>query len=100
MIKEQLQLDGTVGIFVPVKKLQLNCFKKHLRKTPIKLKDNIVQVRDDANIWKKVTIISKSRKIYCNKIISNQELTIGWDKMRSLYSGHKGNSKLLSDIKL
>ena len=48
MIKERLQLGSTVGIFAPVKKLQLNCFKKHLRKTPVKLKDCIVQLGDDA----------------------------------------------------
>ena len=49
MIKEKLQPDSTVGIFAPVKKLQLNCFKKHLRKTTVKLKDRKVQLGDYAN---------------------------------------------------
>ena len=42
------------------KKLQLNCIKKHLHKTAVKLKDCIVQLRDDANVWRKIAIISKS----------------------------------------
>ena len=75
MIKEQPQPDSTVGIFAPVKKLQLNCFKKHL-KAPVKLKNRIVQLGDDANIGRKMAIISKSREIDTNKIISNHELTI------------------------
>ena len=49
MIKEKLQPDITVGIFAPAKKLQLNSFKKHLRKTTVKLKDRIVQLGYDAN---------------------------------------------------
>ena len=76
MIKEQLQHDSTVGINAPVKKLQLNCFKKNLRKTPVKLKDRIVQLEGDANICRKIAIISKSTEIDCNRIISNHELTI------------------------
>ena len=42
MIKKQLQPDSTVGIFALVKKLQLNCFKKDLCKTVVKLKDHIL----------------------------------------------------------
>ena len=76
MVKERLQPDSTVGIFARVKKQQLNCFKKHLRKTPDKMKDRIVQLGDDANIWRKMGVISKSREIDCSKIISNHELTI------------------------
>ena len=49
MIKGKLQPDITVGIFAPAKKLQLSCFKKHLRKTTVELKDRIVQLGDDAN---------------------------------------------------
>ena len=71
------------------KKLQLNCIKKHLSKTAVKLKDCKVQLRDDANVWRKMAIISKSWKIDCTT--ASRSLM---DRMRSLYSGHKGKSKL------
>ena len=74
IIQERLQPD-TVGIFTQtVKKLQLNCFKKQLCKLPDKLKGRIAQLGDDANIWRKMAVISKSREIDCTKIISNHEL--------------------------
>ena len=76
MIKQSLQPDITVGIFAPVEKLQLNCFKKHLFETTVKLEDGIVQLRGDANIWRKMAIISKLREIDGNKIISNRDLNI------------------------
>ena len=71
-----MQPDITVGIFAPVEKLQLNCFKKHLFETTVKLEDGIVQLRGDANIWRKMAIISKLREIDGNKIISNRDLNI------------------------
>ena len=71
-----IKLDSTVGISAPVKNLQLNCFKKLLRITPVELKDCIVQLGDDANIWRKMVIIPRSREIDCNKIISNHELLL------------------------
>ena len=70
------------------KKLQLDCIKKHLHKTAVKLKDCIVQLRDDANVWRKMAIISKSWKI--DSTTASRSLM---DKMRSLYSGQKGKSK-------
>ena len=100
MIKERLQPDSVARIFAPVKKLQLNCFNKNFRKTPAKLKDPVVQLGGDANIWRKMAIISKSREIDCNKIISNHELIITppclMDRKRSFYGGHKGESKFMS----
>ena len=103
MIKERLQPDSTVGIFAPVRKLQLNGFKKHLRKVPVKLKDRIVQLGDDANICRKIGTISKSMETDCNKIISNHKLTITprclVNRTRFLYSEYKGKSKLLSVLK-
>lgn len=47
MIKKQLQPDITIGNFTLVKKLQLNSFKKHLRKNPVELKNSIIQLGDD-----------------------------------------------------
>ena len=47
MIKKQLQPDITIGNFALVKKLQLNSFKKHLRKKPVELKNRIIQLGDD-----------------------------------------------------
>ena len=70
------------------KKLQLNCIEKHLHKTAVKLKDCIVQLRDDANVWRKMAIISKLWKI--DSTTASRSLM---DKMRSLYSGQKGKSK-------
>ena len=86
-----MQPDSTVGIFAPVKKLQLNCFKKHLGKKPVKLKDRIVQLGDDANICRKMAITSKSMEIDCNNIIINHELTTTlYCLIERMYSGHKG----------
>lgn len=93
MIKERLQPHSIVRIFAPVKRLQLNFFQKYLRKTLVKLRDHIVQLGDDANFWRKVAIISKSREIDCNKIVRNYEVTITprclTDRMRFFSSGHK-----------
>ena len=71
------------------KKLQLNRIKKHLSKTAVKLKDCIVQPRDDANVWRKMAIVSKSWEIDCTT--ASRFLM---DRMHSLYSGQKGKSKL------
>ena len=71
------------------KKLQLNCIKKHLSKTAVKLKDCIVQLRDDANVWRKMAIISKSWETHCTT--ASRSLM---ERMRSLYNGQKGKSKL------
>ena len=70
-------------------KLQLNRIKKHLHKTAVKLKDSMVQLRDEANVWRKMAIISKSWKIDCTT--ASRSLM---DRMHSLYSGQKGKSKL------
>ena len=46
-----------------------------------------------------MAVISKSMEIDCNKIISNDELTITprclIDRTHSLYSGHRGKSTCL-----
>ena len=71
------------------KKLQLNYIKKHLSKTAVKMKDCIVQLWDEANVWRKMAIVSKSWEIDCTT--ASRCLM---DRMRSLYSGQKGKSKL------
>ena len=71
------------------KKLQLNCIKKHLSKTAVKLKDCIVQLGDDVNVWRKKAVISKSWETDCTT--ASRSLM---DRIRSLCSGLKGKSKL------
>ena len=66
------------------KKLQLNCIKKHLCKTAVKLNDCIVHLRDDANVWRKMEIISKSWETDCTT--ASRFLT---DRMRSLFTADR-----------
>ena len=70
------------------KKLQLNYIKKHLSKTAVKLKDCLVQLRDDANVWRKMAVISKSWETDCTTASRSS-----MDRMRSLYSGQKKKIK-------
>ena len=92
IIKERLQTDITARIFAPVKQLQVNCYKKHFWKTPVKLRDCILWFKDDANIWRKMAIISKLWEADCSKTISSHELIITprclMDATRSMCSGH------------
>ena len=91
MIKKQLQPDITIGNFALVKKLQLNSFKKHLRKKPVELKNRIIQLGDDLE--------GNGNYFQIKGNWLSHELTIAplclIDWTRSLHNAYKGKLKNL-----
>ena len=103
MIEERLKPNSVVKVFDPVKKLLLNTLKKASKTNHIKLKDREIRLGDDANIWRKIAIVSNSRDIDYNDIIGNYELSVTpqslMDAKRNLHDGGQGKSKLIEVIK-
>ena len=62
-----------------------------------------MQLGEDANIWRKIAIISDSREVDRDDIIANCELTVTprclMDRKQTLYSGYPGKSKLFTALK-
>ena len=63
MIKERLHPESTTKVFDPVKKFLLNVFKNAAKKNKVKMPDRVLQLSDDANLWRKIAIISAARQI-------------------------------------
>ena len=61
MIKERFLSESTS--FDPVKKLELKVCKTAAKKNKVSMPDRVLQMSDDANLWRKIAIISSSRAI-------------------------------------
>ena len=63
MIHERMNKENPINVFEPVKKVMLKKFKKEGRTNKVKFKEREIQLGDDANLWRKIAIISASREI-------------------------------------
>ena len=62
MIKERLQKDSILPVFSSIKKVMIKTFKRGRSKKRIQLQDRVIQLSDDANLWRKIALISSSRE--------------------------------------
>ena len=83
--------ETPINVFEPVKKVMLKTFKKEGRTNKVKLKECEIQLGNDANLWRKIAIISASREIDYNNSIGKHELSVTplslMDAKRNLHGG-------------
>ena len=75
MIKERFLSESTIKPFDPVKKLQLKVCKTAAKKNKVNMPDRVLQLSDDANLWRKIPIISSSRA-FDLEIIGHYQLSV------------------------
>lgn len=93
-VRERIQGSGK-SIWDPLEKLNLKLCKSNNKKIKLKIKDTVVELKEDVNLLSKLLIVSKSRPEFDLKsVVSKYELSA---VPRSLYSSdgemHHGSAK-------
>ena len=97
MIKERLQKDSILPVFSSIKKVMIKTFKRGRSKKRIQLQDRVIQLPDDANLWRKIALIPSSREFDYDNIIGHSRNLMTRD--RAIYNGGHNKSSLMTEIK-
>ena len=102
-VKERLQPDSTVNILAPVKKVKLKPLSNCNAKKTIKIKDKIVELGQNCNLFAKCSILAQKPDIDVERIVGHHELsTVPRSLMNtdgSLLDGDEGRSQLVKTLK-
>ena len=74
-IKERLKPDSTVNLFAPVKKVKIKPLSSCNAKKTIKIKNKIVELEQNCNLFAKCSILSQKRDVDVERIVGHHKLS-------------------------
>ena len=101
-VKDRLQADSIVDVLAPLKKASLKTFKSCNKEKVVKLKDRVVVLRENCNLFGRCAILSQTRHVDMKEVIGDQELTVVPRSFTSangkLHHGGEAKSALVKEV--
>ena len=70
-VKDRLQADSIVDVLAPLKKASLKTFKSCNKEKVVKLKDRVVVLRENCNLFGRCAILSQTRHVDTKEVIGD-----------------------------